>query len=1110
MSKVFTSTRNNNPCPLCNDTTGKCRITEKIYLCMNFAEAASGIPGYRFLGRTKDDVWGKWIEDTGRSWSEQEREEWQRERQRLQNLRAQEEQARRTLALPAQERDRLYTRLLDQLTLHPDDRADLLRRGLTPEQIQAWGVKSVEQWQALVLPLAHTLPGVTLTGTALNIAGDGYLCPIRDVDGQLVGFQVRLRDGEDGRYRWLTSATQKRPYGPTPHLPNGELPLAVHRPETVGRDAIALVEGVGAKPFILAQRLAIVTIGAAGGQFASSPQTLQHALEVLSAERGTRAIEFYPDAGAMLNRSVRRQYRKTWNLLRQWGYEVKIAWWGQETKDAPDIDELPDLTQITWLAISEYEDLAAPNFDWLERISRSLKRFRPESAAIALRQHLGELPTLEQVEYAGVDRLSLWQAGLQEGRYLLDTSAPGTGKSFAAGKLEPAAFGAAVRQVIYISDQHRNPTVATLEASNGWADLEARHAGLIRETTPGGGDRLKRATQGEIPSEAANCQRTRFIQVLRTQEVQGADTASLICGTCPLREACSHSAGSGYGFLHQRRLALSAAKLRAHPDSLPSPTEYDYSNVVLIWDEPGQILRVKRTIQVTLTDLEKTIAALLPHPALLEQVQGIAAALLPYLNGEGPLGKFGLSHQEVVQQLPESSGVDLAALTQVLQPDLSFLNTTAAYGTDLADLPPHLRKRFSEKDAELAEQAVQRVLKQWLPELVQVLTGQIQGFLYLDAEGLRITLPDTRQAAIAQAAKANLFLDSTLHPQDLALKLGVQTDSIRVVQQQVAAAKHLTVIQVTDLGRLGMQRGNEQQRRANALIAHYRSLDSSTQVIDFKRYATTGTGIWWRDSRGVNDFQQVRTLVLVGTPCRNLADLQAEYAILTGCPDPGDPNFQAFVDRVILADFHQAIGRLRAHRRPQEPLQIVLLTDFALDIPTQQIRARDITLEAATSAEQTWGRITLLIKELFQTLGRSPTQQEVSAAAKVKQSQISKLSDRFMGGWRTALKIFQTLLETPYSQWNIFSAPVTEDEQWMAKEYLPAVAAESVEEVVTQVGALLEAFGWETWRRLVAILEPEVRIRLAAAIAAGLPIEVQQQLLGTLQAQAIVAQGMRG
>jgi hypothetical protein len=117
-------------------------------------------------------------------------------------------------------------------------------------------------------------------------------------------------------------------------------------------------------------------------------------------------------------------------------------------------------------------------------------------------------------------------------------------------------------------------------------------------------------------------------------------------------------------------------------------------------------------VHVTLTDLEQTITTLLPHPELFVAVQALLTTLLPYLKGQQQIGRFGLTHLEVVSLLGVPS-VNSEEIEQVLQPDLSFLNTTALHGVDLADLPPHMRKRFSERDSEMAEQAQQRVVKQW-------------------------------------------------------------------------------------------------------------------------------------------------------------------------------------------------------------------------------------------------------------------------------------------------------------------------------------------------------------------------------------------------------------
>lgn len=353
----FTLFKRGSPCPVCDSQDERCKSTiDGLILCMTLLDAAD-VPGYRYIGRTQNGVWGEWAPDDRNS-SEQEREQWRRDRERKRQQRQQEEAERRAQAMSAAERDRHYRQLLEQLTLHPDDRADLRRRGLTDEQIETASFKSVDQWQKLERELLHTLPGVNLDGLSLNTQS-GCLCPIRDVNGLIVGAQVRLRNPQGGgRYRWLTSAIRKRPNGPTPHLPNGELPLAVYRPERVVRHAIALVEGTGAKSLITSQRLGIVTIGAAGGQFAGSPETLKASLEQLAAETNSRTIEFYPDAGAVGNQNVLRQYRSTWELLRQWEYQVGVAWWNQFSKADFDIDELPDISSVEFIGTAEFEAIA--------------------------------------------------------------------------------------------------------------------------------------------------------------------------------------------------------------------------------------------------------------------------------------------------------------------------------------------------------------------------------------------------------------------------------------------------------------------------------------------------------------------------------------------------------------------------------------------------------------------------------------------------------------------------------------------------------------------------------------------------------------------------------
>jgi hypothetical protein len=324
---------------------------------MTYADARKGeiIGGFKCIGHTRDQLWGQFKLDNSQEWSEQQRLEWQRENQRRQLQKARADEDRRRRSLTAQERHEQYTRLLSELTLHPDDRADLIRRGFTHEQIELAGFKSIGRYQRLRSQYSTLLPGIS-RGNRLIIADEGYLCPVRNADGLIVACQIRLRtlpNTETSRYRWLSGGEQTLHLYPDGCKAEGELPLPVFRPQ--GRpEGIALAEGTGAKPFLLSQRLNLFTIGAAGGQWASSPELFRLALEKAEIELGRKEIKIFPDAGDSINPSVMSRWQRVIALLEEWGWEVAIGWWGQRDKSHPDIDELDDLGKIDFISCEDF------------------------------------------------------------------------------------------------------------------------------------------------------------------------------------------------------------------------------------------------------------------------------------------------------------------------------------------------------------------------------------------------------------------------------------------------------------------------------------------------------------------------------------------------------------------------------------------------------------------------------------------------------------------------------------------------------------------------------------------------------------------------------------
>lgn len=1059
MSRSFRSLKGD--CPICQGDRKDCRknTTTQIIHCRDLKATPVG---FRFLG--EDTIgFSMWIADS------QSSTPIDRAPQRIEPS-----QPRQTLSV--EERDRQFRQICRSAgypaTRH---RQSLIDRGLTSEQIEwAHGQGLLWSWAAHArIPGATAdLPGVTPRGCLRGYRGFAIAVP--DIDGKVLGAQIKP---DNGKYFWVSSETIE---GAGIHLPSGEVPIGVYRPQGAIQNAeVNLAEGF-LKPLIASQRFGLLTIGAAGGQWARSPQLLKQFLDQAATELNTQAVVLNADAGAVQNRDVLREYRATWDLIQSWGYSVQIRWWEQVTKVGCDIDELDFTTFSTaqLISIEAFEAIAAQQENLLVQELRHLlrrlsRKQKPARGFQPLPQHT------EIVEYDSCDRQQVWQQAIDQGyQYILDQSGTGSGKSYTAGQLTPEAFG--MRQLFYVSSDHRNPTTDTLQSENGWIDLEARHGGLISKLQPDGSERLQRASSGTAYTIAPNCNRTQLINVLRSKNVHGADTAALICGTCPLKESCTHAQGAGYGFLNQRRTALASPKVRSHPDSLAPAIDYDYTNVLLTWDEPGQSFRVSQKIQITISDVEALLGQLLKnHPQLLEILSPILIALLDLFSSKSH-SKFGLKHEAVISQLPRSPTLDPVMLGQAFQPTLSFLNTTAEYGVDLQDLPRNLRKQFLESDRTQAEQAQQYVLKQWFEEFLLILQDQTPGGCFsLHHQTLTMTLPDPRHRLIVTAAKATLFLDATLTPEELACKLNCSVDKIFVCREKAKIFNHLKLFHITDLGRMGMQRGKQQERRLKALIEHYRSVDPTTKVIDFKKFAADGAH--WRDSRGVNTFMQTKTLLIVGAPCPNLTDMLAEYSVLTGkVATEANPEFQTWLHQIIQAELIQEIGRLRSQRRPTEELQVILITDFPINFAAEPLKASEVTLEAATSTE----RLTLAIKQAIdylQSTHQKPTQAAIAQQVGVSQGYISR---QFRELLQTLLDPIDRTHHTDLSDDGALSdlvIPVAE--QALAESRTPVQILATLHEVFFE---WLQGASWAiAWQQFA----PSVQIKVLSALLLVLPIE---------------------
>jgi hypothetical protein len=323
----FKPTKRGNPCTICGDTSGDCRDNGELLLCHSFIDGGSAPAGWKWIGQTKDGLWGKFLPSTnsdGSSWQDRIEE---RNQQRQQ---AQADRQRKCDGgLSLQERDINARKLLKQCPLTPKDKAALIARGIPENLLHLFG--SVYRGK-VVLGISERFPGIfTLRGGGQSVLlardiNSGILCPVFSPDGLIIGFQVRVNGATDNKYRWLKS-------GYSSHLQNGELPLTYVG--DASSDCIQFAEGV-LKPFIIGTLSGIATIGAAGGNFATE-NSLKQLNQLLA---GKKSASLIPDAGAIVNEKILLQYLHLQQFLASRGIPLNVWWWEQWDKSSLDGDQL--------------------------------------------------------------------------------------------------------------------------------------------------------------------------------------------------------------------------------------------------------------------------------------------------------------------------------------------------------------------------------------------------------------------------------------------------------------------------------------------------------------------------------------------------------------------------------------------------------------------------------------------------------------------------------------------------------------------------------------------------------------------------------------------------
>lgn len=420
----FTPLKGN--CPNCGGTRRDCRQSRDTDLI--FCRHDEIAPNLRLV--TVDaHGFNVLAEDDGQD-NEAARREW-RDRQTALKRQRIEQQAK---SLSIAQRDRQFRQLIKHCSLSRKHQAKLADRGLTEEQIDILRKRGVLwTWQAgAEIPgTTPSLPGIDRRGKLRQFYG--FAIAAVDAQGRILGYQIK--PDNDAGYFWGSSQAID---GQSPALPNGELPIGVYRPAgEVAAAEINLGEG-GLKPAIAALQYERIFIGAAGGNFASSPEQFRAALAALSLELGTKAVVLNADGGAVGNSHVMLQYAKTFALLEDWGYQVSIRWWGQLEKHHGDVDEIDSDTfhQAHLLTVDQFDAIA------VEQQQKQWREQQAQKAREAWQQLKTYTPT-HTFEQQFVSSISINSQLLGTDIHALKSDM-GTGKTHALAELLKQFQGGAI------------------------------------------------------------------------------------------------------------------------------------------------------------------------------------------------------------------------------------------------------------------------------------------------------------------------------------------------------------------------------------------------------------------------------------------------------------------------------------------------------------------------------------------------------------------------------------------------------------------------------------------------------------------------------------------
>lgn len=639
------------------------------------------------------------------------------------------------------------------------------------------------------------------------------------------------------------------------------------------------------------------------------------------------------------------------------------------------------------------------------------------------------------VNYFSADnRHRIYQAAKSQGlRHVLDNSPTGTGKSHGAALMRWDGGS------YYFDVNHRNPSTGLIETT--YHDVPSRHAGLVYDynrPTQTGQPHKRQAKAGEAPHEAGNCHLAPVFHSVASKGYtlgDGDGKVNPICGGCQYFGVCGQSKGQGYGFRFQRREALKEIRLRMHPDQFPRDwlTPSDNPQRVAYWDEAGTLFSAIAPVTASPRDFAATLSKIaLEAPQWLPRLQSLFTYLNGVFEGQENLERFGLAGDELWAKLNEILSPDdlqgWEELTELFNPNEAIAPPDGVLVGDNDGITSEearaIRKLMTREAIDQTKANLEAMPSNWLIKLLAWFCDG-EGYPTLTSHGLTITSKSSDHRAIAQSMATNFYLDATLTREVLAMRLGVDPSEILVISEWRPAPQNLKITQVGGMGKMLRQRTQSKQEAAAALTKGLEERHGSGGgVIDYKT-VTVGRGEarakvhhsgghWFADSRGSNRYEGMDWIAGFGIPYPSKGALEAEYATLTGSLD----GFGDYYDQAVKGEIKQWLGRLRADRRPDAPLNAYLIAEYDLTWLSElgyNVATEYAGVIAPAAGDTRWG----VIKHLADLIehGLPPSLAKIAELVGVTKGRVSQILKQ-LGGWEHVSRCLVSLIETNKAKLN--------------------------------------------------------------------------------------------